>query len=168
MAARSHIGDGYEYDDPVGKRAPCDHRVNYPYGRWVVNTDAVGHGTDGIRNRELVEPLHERGQPRLARADCDAGERIRGNPDPKGELPGVRLDDRSLQRIQVEVQAQRPTTVGNNQNMSRGIASRCIGKKSPVQRVGGAYCAVPFSKPLETAFIPSQAQIETAVRKVLA
>src|SRR5882757_2148744 len=39
--------------------------------------------------------------------------------------------------------------------------------KAPVQRIGAAYCAVPFSKPLETAFVPSQEQIETAVRKVL-
>jgi len=39
--------------------------------------------------------------------------------------------------------------------------------KAPVQRVGGAYCAVPFSKPLEAAFMPSQAQIEAAVRKSL-
>jgi pyruvate/2-oxoglutarate/acetoin dehydrogenase E1 component len=39
--------------------------------------------------------------------------------------------------------------------------------KAPVGRLGAAYCAVPFSKPLETAFMPSQAQIETAVRKTL-
>jgi len=37
--------------------------------------------------------------------------------------------------------------------------------KAPVQRIGAAYCAVPFSKPLETAFVPSQAQIETAVKE---
>jgi pyruvate/2-oxoglutarate/acetoin dehydrogenase E1 component len=39
--------------------------------------------------------------------------------------------------------------------------------KAPVQRVGGAYCPVPFSKPLETAFMPGEAQIEAAVRKSL-
>jgi pyruvate dehydrogenase E1 component beta subunit len=39
--------------------------------------------------------------------------------------------------------------------------------KAPVQRVGGAYCPVPFSKPLETAFMPGEAQIEAAVRKTL-
>jgi pyruvate/2-oxoglutarate/acetoin dehydrogenase E1 component len=38
---------------------------------------------------------------------------------------------------------------------------------APVERVGAAYCPVPFSKPLETAFVPSQAQIEAAVRTVL-
>lgn len=52
------------------------------------------------------------------------------------------------------------------------IASRLneelFGKlKSPVQRLGGAFCAVPFSKPLETAFIPGQADIEAAIRKLL-
>ena len=34
--------------------------------------------------------------------------------------------------------------------------------KAPVRRLGGAYCAVPFSKPLETAFAPSaQAIVDT-------
>jgi acetoin:2,6-dichlorophenolindophenol oxidoreductase subunit beta len=39
--------------------------------------------------------------------------------------------------------------------------------KAPVQRIGAAYCPVPFSKPLETAFMPSQAQIEAAVKQAL-
>jgi acetoin:2,6-dichlorophenolindophenol oxidoreductase subunit beta len=39
--------------------------------------------------------------------------------------------------------------------------------KAPVQRIGSAFCAVPFSKPLETAFLPSQEQIEAAVRRTL-
>jgi pyruvate dehydrogenase E1 component beta subunit len=38
---------------------------------------------------------------------------------------------------------------------------------APVQRLGSAFCAVPFSKPLETAFMPSQDQIEAAVRRTL-
>ena len=38
---------------------------------------------------------------------------------------------------------------------------------APVERVGANYCPVPFSKPLETAFVPSQAQIEAAVRVTL-
>lgn len=38
---------------------------------------------------------------------------------------------------------------------------------APVQRVGSAFCPVPFSKPLETAFMPSQDQIEAAVRRTL-
>ena len=40
--------------------------------------------------------------------------------------------------------------------------------KGPVQRVGAAYCAVPFSKPLEQAFAPSAETIQAAVRKALA
>ena len=40
--------------------------------------------------------------------------------------------------------------------------------KGPVQRVGAAYCAVPFSKPLEQAFAPSADTIQAAVRKALA
>jgi pyruvate dehydrogenase E1 component beta subunit len=38
---------------------------------------------------------------------------------------------------------------------------------APVQRLGSAFCAVPFSKPLETAFVPSQDQIEAAVRRAM-
>jgi pyruvate dehydrogenase E1 component beta subunit len=39
--------------------------------------------------------------------------------------------------------------------------------KAPVQRVGAPFCAVPYSKPLEEAFVPGAAQIEAAVRKTL-
>jgi pyruvate dehydrogenase E1 component beta subunit len=38
---------------------------------------------------------------------------------------------------------------------------------APVGRVASAFCPVPFSKPLETAFIPSQGMIEDAVRRTL-
>lgn len=40
--------------------------------------------------------------------------------------------------------------------------------KAPVKRLGGAFSPVPFSKPLETAFIPGQAQIEAAIRELVA
>lgn len=39
--------------------------------------------------------------------------------------------------------------------------------KSPVQRVGGYHCAVPFAKPLETEFVPHQGRIEAAVRAAM-
>lgn len=39
--------------------------------------------------------------------------------------------------------------------------------RSPVRRLGASYCAVPFSKPLETAFVPTQAEIERTIRSVL-
>jgi pyruvate/2-oxoglutarate/acetoin dehydrogenase E1 component len=39
--------------------------------------------------------------------------------------------------------------------------------KAPVTRLGASYCAVPFSKALEMAFIPTQAQIERSIRSVL-
>ena len=38
---------------------------------------------------------------------------------------------------------------------------------APVERVGAPYCPVPFSKPLETAYVPSQARIEAAIRATL-
>jgi pyruvate/2-oxoglutarate/acetoin dehydrogenase E1 component len=36
---------------------------------------------------------------------------------------------------------------------------------APVRRLGSAFCPVPFSKPLETAFVPGQKQIEDAIRR---
>lgn len=39
--------------------------------------------------------------------------------------------------------------------------------KAPVGRVGAAFCAVPFSKPLEAAFLPSVDDIENAIRATL-
>jgi pyruvate/2-oxoglutarate/acetoin dehydrogenase E1 component len=39
--------------------------------------------------------------------------------------------------------------------------------KKPVQRVGAPSCPVPYSKPLEQAFIPAVPQIEAAVRRTL-
>jgi pyruvate/2-oxoglutarate/acetoin dehydrogenase E1 component len=39
--------------------------------------------------------------------------------------------------------------------------------KAPVGRVGAAFCPVPFSKPLEDAFLPSVADIEAAIRATL-
>lgn len=52
------------------------------------------------------------------------------------------------------------------------IASRIyeglFGKlKAPVQRVGGVYCPVPYSKPLEDAFVPGVKEIEQAIRATL-
>jgi pyruvate dehydrogenase E1 component beta subunit len=39
--------------------------------------------------------------------------------------------------------------------------------KAPVQRVGGKFCPVPFSKSLESAFVPSSSDVETAIRHVI-
>ncbi len=39
--------------------------------------------------------------------------------------------------------------------------------KAPVKRIGAAFCPVPFSKPLETAFVPQVAGIEATVRGIL-
>jgi pyruvate/2-oxoglutarate/acetoin dehydrogenase E1 component len=39
--------------------------------------------------------------------------------------------------------------------------------KAPVQRVASRFCAVPFSKPLEQAFLYSAAEIEQAIRETL-
>ena len=39
--------------------------------------------------------------------------------------------------------------------------------KAPVQRLGSAFCAVPFSRPLEVAFAPTSQTIQDAARKLL-
>lgn len=39
--------------------------------------------------------------------------------------------------------------------------------RAPIQRLGGAYCPVPFSLPLETAFMPSQQDLERALRQMM-
>jgi pyruvate dehydrogenase E1 component beta subunit len=39
--------------------------------------------------------------------------------------------------------------------------------KAPVERVGAPHCPVPFSRPLEMAFLPQAPMIESAIRKVL-
>jgi len=38
---------------------------------------------------------------------------------------------------------------------------------APVRRVGAPFSPVPFSKPLETAYLPGERQIESAVREIL-
>ena len=40
--------------------------------------------------------------------------------------------------------------------------------KAPVQRVGAVHCPVPYSKPLEEAFVPGLTEIEAAIRATLA
>jgi acetoin:2,6-dichlorophenolindophenol oxidoreductase subunit beta len=48
------------------------------------------------------------------------------------------------------------------------ISEELWGKlKGPVKRLGGAFCAVPFSKPLETAFCPQAADIVAAVKAMM-
>jgi len=49
------------------------------------------------------------------------------------------------------------------------IAEDLWGKlQAPVRRLGGAFSAVPFSKPLETAFAPTAPVIATAIRDIVA
>jgi pyruvate dehydrogenase E1 component beta subunit len=42
------------------------------------------------------------------------------------------------------------------------------GLKGPVKRLGGAFCPVPYSKPLETAFAPSPSDIVATIRAMVA
>lgn len=40
--------------------------------------------------------------------------------------------------------------------------------KAPIRRLGGAFCPVPYAKPLETAFVPSEDEIECTIRGLVA
>lgn len=63
-------------------------------------------------------------------------------------------------------EAVKPHGVGAE--ISARINEELFGQlKAPVQRLGAPYSPIPFSKPLETAFIPAAPQIEAAIRKVL-
>jgi acetoin:2,6-dichlorophenolindophenol oxidoreductase subunit beta len=49
------------------------------------------------------------------------------------------------------------------------VGKALFGKlKAPVERLGSAFCAVPFSKPLESAFVPNPGTIGALARTLLA
>jgi acetoin:2,6-dichlorophenolindophenol oxidoreductase subunit beta len=60
------------------------------------------------------------------------------------------------------------TRFGVGAEISSRIHEELFGDlKHPVQRVGSEFCPVPFSNPLETAFLYSAQKIEAAIRKTL-
>jgi len=62
-------------------------------------------------------------------------------------------------------EAVKPFGVGAE--ISARINEALFGKlKAPVQRIGSAFCPVPFAKPLETAFAPNTAQIAAAIHQI--
>jgi pyruvate dehydrogenase E1 component beta subunit len=70
-------------------------------------------------------------------------------------------------RAVVVHEAVRPFGVGAE--IAALLNERLFGRlKAPVQRVGAPHCPVPFSKPLELAFVPQPSVIEAAVRRALA
>lgn len=63
-------------------------------------------------------------------------------------------------------EAVKPFGVGAE--ISSVIHEQLFGQlKKPVQRVGSAFCAVPFAKVLESAFVPGQEQVEAAIKATL-
>jgi pyruvate dehydrogenase E1 component beta subunit len=57
---------------------------------------------------------------------------------------------------------------GTGAEVSSRIHEQLFGQlKAPVARIGGTYSPVPFSKPLETAWIHSQDQVAAAVRETM-
>jgi pyruvate dehydrogenase E1 component beta subunit len=61
------------------------------------------------------------------------------------------------------------TPFGTGAEIGSVINEQLFGRlKAPVKRLGGAFCPVPFSKPLETAFAPQSADIEAAAQALVA
>ena len=60
------------------------------------------------------------------------------------------------------------TPFGVGAEISAVLNEELFGRlKAPVKRLGGAFCPVPFSKPLETGFAPQTAEIEAAARALV-
>ncbi len=60
------------------------------------------------------------------------------------------------------------TPFGVGAEISSVVNEQLFGKlKAPVKRLGGAYCPVPFSKPLEDAFAPRSADILAAAKALV-
>ena len=60
------------------------------------------------------------------------------------------------------------TPFGVGAEISAVLNEELFGRlKAPVKRLGGAFCPVPFSKPLETAFAPRTADIVAAARALM-
>lgn len=60
------------------------------------------------------------------------------------------------------------TPFGPGAEIAAVINEELFGKlKAPVKRLGGAFCPVPFSKPLEDAFAPRTADIVTAAKTIV-
>ncbi|MEY4720443.1 MAG: hypothetical protein RIQ46_168 [Pseudomonadota bacterium] len=60
------------------------------------------------------------------------------------------------------------TEHGVGAEISAVVNKALFGKlKAPVERLGAAFCAVPFSKPLESAFVPNPQTIGAAARDLL-
>jgi pyruvate/2-oxoglutarate/acetoin dehydrogenase E1 component len=63
----------------------------------------------------------------------------------------------------------RATVLASATKIASVINEELWGKlKAPVMRLGAAFSAVPFSKPLETAYAPLAADIAAAVKKIVA
>lgn len=60
------------------------------------------------------------------------------------------------------------TPFGAGAEIAAVLNEELFGKlKAPVRRLGGAFCPVPFSKPLETAFAPQTADIVAAAEAII-
>ncbi|MFC4594729.1 alpha-ketoacid dehydrogenase subunit beta [Sphingobium tyrosinilyticum] len=110
--------------------------------------------------------------PALAAAETLAGEGVNAEVV---DLRTIAPWDRDTVRASVEktgralIVHEAVKEFGVGAEIAADLADHLFGKlKAPVRRLGGAFCPVPYSKPLETAFAPSAEGIVTAVRGLIA
>lgn len=110
--------------------------------------------------------------PALAVADQLAGEGISVEVV---DLRTIAPWDRETVRASVEktgralIVHEAVKEFGVGAEVAADLSEHLFGKlKAPIRRLGGAFCPVPYSKPLETAFVPSTGEIENAIRGLCA
>jgi pyruvate dehydrogenase E1 component beta subunit len=70
--------------------------------------------------------------------------------------------------LRVVVAHEALTDFGVGAEVSARLHKTLFGQlKSPVERVGGWHSPVPYSKPLETAFVPTHERIRAAIKAAL-
>jgi len=82
------------------------------------------------------------------------------------DKPAVLESVRKTGRLMVVHEAAKPFGIGAE--IAAVVSHELFGKlKAPVFRMGGAYCAVPFTRPLEAAFAPDAARIADGARAMM-
>jgi pyruvate dehydrogenase E1 component beta subunit len=153
------IENGPTYWNP-GAAAPKDHRV--PIGKAKI----ISAGTD-LTIVTYSRLVHEAiGAVAVLKEKGISAELIDLRSispwDKEAVLASVSKTGRAL------IVHEAVTPFGPGAEIASVINEELFGKlKAPVKRMGGAFCPVPFSKPLETAFAPQNAGIVAASEDLL-
>lgn len=140
--------------------APSGHRV--PIGK--ANTLAEGRDVTILAYARMVQEA----TPAIAEL-ADAGisaELIDLRTIAPWDRDTVLASVAKTRRLVIVHEAVTPFGVGAE--IAATVSEALFGElAAPVKRLGGAFCPVPFSKPLETAFAPRTADIVAAARQLV-